>query len=263
MGWDAMRRGLAAGLVMCLVAGVLPAAAAAQEPVDLELVLTVDASASVTGGAMEFQLRGHAAALRDPRVAAAATSGPNGAIAVTLAGFAGPGAFDVLVPWTRIADAQDAAAFAERVEASLRPVRAGNTALGSAIDAAVLLFGDDGFEGGRKVVDLVANGFSNAGPPVEDARDRAVAAGVTVNGLAILDEYAWLDAYFSESVIGGPGAFVRTAENRDSFADAILYKLIDEIVEGPADVPGPILAMAGSGGQGPGGWGVGGQGGPR
>lgn len=257
MGWEGMRRVRRWGLAAGLAAGVLPAAGAAQEPVDLELVLTVDASASVTGGAMEFQLRGHAAALRDPRVAAAATSGPTGAIAVTLAGFAGPGAFDVLVPWTRIADAGDAAAFAERVEASLRPVRAGNTALGSAIDAAVLLFEDDGFEGERKVVDLVANGFSNAGPPVEDARDRALAAGVTVNGLAILDEYAWLDAYFSESVIGGPGAFVRTAENRDSFADAILYKLIDEIVEGPADAPGPILAMAGAMA------GAGGQGGPR
>lgn len=35
--------------------------------VDLELVLAVDASGSITTGALEFQLRGHAAAFRDPR----------------------------------------------------------------------------------------------------------------------------------------------------------------------------------------------------
>lgn len=250
MGRNAMGRVRRACLAACLASGLLPAAGMAQEPVDLELVLTVDASASVTGGAMEFQLRGHAAALRDPRVAGAAASGPNGAIAVTLAGFAGPGAFEVLVPWMRIAGPDDAAAFADRVDASLRPERAGSTALGGAIDAAVLLFEDTGFDGRRKVVDLVANGFSNAGPPVEEARDRAVAAGVTVNGLAILDEYAWLDAYFSESVIGGLGALVRTAESRDSFAEAILHKLIDEIVEAPAGRPGSTLAMAGATGYG-------------
>jgi hypothetical protein len=125
-------------------------------------------------------------------------------------------------------------------------VRDGSTALGGAILAALPLFEGNGFEGTRRVVDLVSNGFSNSGPPVETARDAAAAEGVTVNGLAILDEFDWLEAYFAESVIGGPGAFVRTAETRASFAEAILFKMIDEIVQG-RDPGGRAVAAAEAG----------------
>lgn len=254
---------LALALLVSVMSGAFSAAlaqeeGAAGEPVDLELVLTVDGSASVSGGVLEFQLRGQAAALRDARVAQAFGSGPHGAVAATLLLYAGPGEVRMLVPWTRIADAGDAAGFADRVLAADRPVRDGSTALGGAIFAALPLFEGNGFDGTRKVVDLVSNGFSNAGPPVELARDAAEEEGVTVNGLAILDEYDWLDAYFAESVIGGPGAFVRTAETSGSFAEAILFKMIDEIVDrhgtvgravvsAPAPVPacGVSVAMAG------------------
>jgi Ca-activated chloride channel homolog len=215
-------------------------------PVDLELVLTVDGSASVSGGVLEFQLRGHAAALKDQRVADALGSGPHGAVAMTLLLYAGPGDAQVLVPWTRLSGAGEAADFADRILAASRPVRDGSTALGGAILAALPLFEGNGFEGTRRVVDLVSNGFSNSGPPVETARDAAAEEGVTVNGLAILDEFDWLEAYFAESVIGGPGAFVRTAETRASFAEAILFKMIDEIVRG-RDPGGRAVAAAEAG----------------
>ena len=234
-----------AGALLLTVCVMVPTqtVAVAAEPVDLELVLAVDGSASISGGVMAFQLRGHAAALRDPAVASAIAAGPHRAIAVMLLRYAGPGEVEMLLPWTRLGTAQDLARFADRLEA-VPASEGGSTALGSAIEAAVPLFPANGFDGTRKVLDLVGNGFSNAGPPVEPARDAAVAAGITVNGLAILDEYEWLDAYYAQSVIGGPGAFVRTAVSRESFAEAILYKLIDEIVQAPSTPPGRRLARS-------------------
>jgi hypothetical protein len=206
----------------------------AARSVDLELVLAVDASGSITTGALEFQLRGHAAAFRDPQVADALTVGGNRAIAVTLVQWAGPNTLETVVPWTRIADPVDAKRFADSIADMTRPPRDGSTAMGSAIDRAVDLFDGNGFTAPRRVIDICSNGFSNAGVDVSGARDRAVARGVTVNALAILDEYDWLEEYYVESVIGGPFAFVRTAESRDSFANAILHKLVEEI----SGVPG-------------------------
>ena len=61
------------------------------------------------------------------------------------------------------------------------------------------------------------------------ARDDAVVQGVTINGLPILNEVPWLDDYFRDNVIGGPGAFLIAGQDYDSFAIAIRNKLIREI----------------------------------
>jgi Ca-activated chloride channel family protein len=230
-------RGLAVAVVALLLVSVSSGAWAAGEAgkaVDLELVLAVDASGSITTGALEFQLRGHAAAFRDPQVADALTVGGNKAIAVTLVQWAGPNTLETVVPWTRIGDPADAKRFADSIADMTRPPRDGSTAMGSAIDRAVELFAGSGFTAPRRVIDICSNGFSNAGVDVSGARDRAVKRGVTINALAILDEYDWLEEYYVESVIGGPFAFVRTAESRESFASAILHKLVEEI----AGLPG-------------------------
>jgi hypothetical protein len=222
--------GLAAAIVMAMSGG---AAWAADQPVDLELVLAVDASGSISTGALEFQLRGHAAAFRSPRVADALTASGTRAVAVTLVQWAGPNTLETVVPWTRIADAAGAVRFADSIAKLDRAQRDGSTAIGSAIDKAADLFDRNGFEAPRQVIDICGNGFSNSGVEVSGARDRAVAKGVTINALAILDEYDWLEEYYEESVIGGPFAFVTTAENRDSFGDAITRKLVKEIAGDP------------------------------
>ena len=206
-------------------------AAAAERPVALELVLAVDVSASISGPAMDLQFRGHAAAFRDPRLVQAVEASGGTGIAVSLVGFSGPGSMTVLVPWMLVRDAAEAGAVADRIDGIARPEAAGSTAIGSALEAIRPLFERNGFAGDRKTVDVVSNGFSNGGFPVEAARDRAVADGVTVNALAILDEYDWLEGYFAESVIGGFGSFVRTAEDRGSFAEALVRKLVAEIVQ--------------------------------
>ena len=85
----------------------------------------------------------------------------------------------------------------------------------------------------RRTIDISANGFSNAGIDPEVARDRAVARGITINALVILDEYDWLEAYFADAVIGGASAFVMTAEDRESFAASIFSKLLAEMAQSP------------------------------
>jgi hypothetical protein len=208
-----------------------PAAPAPAAPtVDLELVLLVDASASITTGALDFQLRGHAAAFRDPKVQAGIAAGARGGIAVTLARFDGPHSLKVLVPWRRLADTADAEAFAQAVLAAPAGDEAGATAIGSAVSDALALFPGSGFDSPRRTIDIVSNGFSNAGIDPAVSRDAAEAADVTVNALVILDEYDWLESYYRQSVIGGIGAFVRTADSKDSFTLALIAKLIDEIV---------------------------------
>jgi hypothetical protein len=95
---------------------------------------------------------------------------------------------------------------------------------------------DNDYDGWRRVIDFSGDSANNwSGPPIEEARDRVVAAGVTINGLPILRPgdpgraQGGLEALYRDRIIGGPGAFVVTAESRESFADAVRRKLILEI----------------------------------
>lgn len=194
--------------------------------VGLELVLLVDGSASISDGALEFQLQGHAAAFRDPVVAeAAAMTGT----AVTLCSFSGPNTLRTLVPWAVIENVEAASRFAAAIDAAPRDDKPDSTAIGSALYGAMDLFGGAGVLGVRRVVDLVSNGFSNAGLDPQAARGRAASQGIGINALVILDEFDWLEEYYRETVITGPNAFVKTVDSRANFAEALRNKLILEI----------------------------------
>ncbi|WP_343206710.1 DUF1194 domain-containing protein [Azospirillum soli] len=200
--------------------------ASADRPVSLELVLAIDGSTSIRGDLFEFQLQGHAAAFRDPKVVEAIASG--GGIAVTLVQWSNPSALQMLVPWTRIADEAAADRFAAAIDAVPRQPLRGSTGIGGALLNASNLFGGD-HTARRRVIDIVSNGYNNIGIIPEAARDRVVAQGITINGLVILDEVPWLADYFEAHVIGGPAAFVMVADTPQSFGRAILDKLIQEI----------------------------------
>jgi len=199
------------------------------EKVDLSLVLALDCSASVTFEEFGLMAGGLAAALRDAAVASALTGGPNGASQCALLLFSGIGAQDVLIEWTRIATAADAASFADAVDNTPRVVRAGLTAIGEALLAAFDLLGAAPAESARAIVDVVGDGSSNAGTKPAEARDRLVAAGVTINGLCVLHEEPDLVSYFTEEVIGGPGAFALSCPDYAGFAEAMRQKLIREM----------------------------------
>ncbi|WP_229677789.1 DUF1194 domain-containing protein [Caldovatus sediminis] len=197
---------------------------------DLALCLAVDASASVDHDEFGLMLGGYAAAFRDPDIAAACASGPRRAVAVAMLLWSGIGAQELAVPWTRVEDEASAAALAEAIEASPRLVRPGATALGEGMAAGLAVLGRFPAEAERLVLDVSGDGRHNQGRAPGPVRDIGVAAGVTINALAVLNEEGpELLAHYRDQVIGGPGAFVMHCPDYAAFAEAIREKLWREI----------------------------------
>jgi hypothetical protein len=220
-----LRWTLGAAMFALLIGG----AAAAQTQVDLQLVLAVDVSGSVSQSRFELQRDGYVAAFRNGRVLETIRSGANQSIAVTMMQWTGPALQVHVVPWMRIGDRASAEAFASAVARAPRRLFGGGTSISGAIDYAVALMSASGYQGTRRVIDISGDGANNRGRLVNLARDDAVAANIGINGLPILALEPDLDDYYEHNVIGGPGAFVIAAKDYDAFADAILKKLITEI----------------------------------
>ena len=223
-------------LALLMFAGLRPAAAD-EIPVDVELVLAVDVSASVDGGEVNLQRVGYVQALTDPRVIAAMLAGPLGRVAVTYVEWSETQR--VTVGWTVIEQAADALAFAAAVNANPIP-KGGLTSITGALDFTSLLFDANGIEGTRHVIDLSGDGRDSRGieEEVAAARDRALAKGIVINGLVINPQQEQtevegvkydLDGYFHEVVIGGPGAFTVVTESPADFPRAVVNKLVLEI----------------------------------
>lgn len=219
---------MAAGLALTLCRP-LAATEPQAEPVDLELVLAIDCSSSVSSGEFALQLEGIAAAFRHPDVLAAIElAGPSG-IAVTLLQWSSKANQVVAVNWSHLHDAETAALFAARVLAARRAVGGGSTAIGSAILQSAMLLERNGYQGKRRVIDVSGDGVRNQGPTSGESRDLAAAIGITVNGLAITHKDRDLVEHYRREVIGGPSAFLVTASNYRDFARAMLKKLVIEI----------------------------------
>jgi len=236
-------RFLLAVLVLSLGFG-LPARA--QTNVDLQLVLAVDASGSVNDARFELQKQGYVAAFRHRRVLDAIRSGGNQSIAVTMVQWTGPALQVQVLPWMRIGDEASMLAVADAIEKAPRQLFGGGTSISGAIDHAMTLFPRTPLQGTRRVIDVSGDGANNRGRLVTDARDDAVRAGVGINGLPILALEPELDRYYLNFVIGGPGAFMIAAQSYETFAEAILKKLVIEIAGTPGGAPGHGYRQASS-----------------
>ncbi len=223
--------------VIILAAGILALANSTPAPavdartrVDLELVLAVDTSGSVDMHEYTLQMQGLIAAFRDPAIIAAIhATGPNG-IAVTLVHWSSASEQEQVVAWTQIHDATTADAFAASIEELPRRRRFfDSTGIGSVLQFGERLIRRNRFDGRRKSIDVSGDGVNNSGIPPELIRDDVVAGGVTINGLAILDEAPHLQAYFARNVIGGAGAFVMTVEGYIDIIAGTRAKLLREI----------------------------------
>lgn len=202
------------------------------EPVDLALCLAVDASSSVDYDEFGLMMGGYAAAFRDPGIAAACLAGPRGAIAVAMLQWSGLGEQAVVLSWTRLDGAATIAALADALDATPRIARAGATALGEGLVAALALIAQCPADAARGVVDVSGDGRHNQGRAPAPVRDIGVAAGVTINALAVLSDEPELVAHYRDELIGGPGAFVMETPDYAAFADAIREKLRREIAGG-------------------------------
>jgi len=238
-------------VLLSLALALFPPAARAAEPVDLLLVLAADVSRSVTEPKFRLQREGAAAAISHPEVVKAITSGPNRRIAVCFVEWATAGQQNVVVDWTLIGDSQSARTFGDKLIEAPRSF-AGSTAISTAIDFSVSQLERAPFASERRVIDVSGDGTNNSGRPVTDARDDALAKGITINGLVILTPLAesfrpehtnppgGLEKYFQDNVIGGFGSFTVVAEGHESFGRAMTKKLISEI----AGLPPHQLAVA-------------------
>ncbi|HEX7005850.1 MAG TPA: DUF1194 domain-containing protein [Alphaproteobacteria bacterium] len=217
-----------------LLALALPAAA---DEVDLQLVLAVDVSGSIDEVEAALQRDGYQKALVHPRVIEAIKSGPTGRIAVTYVEWAGDAFQHTIVEWRVIRDEESARAFVSALAET--PIqRERRTSISSAIDYSVARLAASGHVSPRRAIDISGDGYNNIGRDVNAARDEAVRAGITINGLPIINDrpnpfgrpaVVDLDKYYENNVIGGPGAFIVVAKDFNSFAAAILQKLILEI----------------------------------
>lgn len=210
-----------------------PRAAQAAEPVDLELVLAVDSSASVDYTEFNLQLQGLTLAFEDPELASAIAAGPFGAIAVTLIEWSSAERQAVSIPWTVLRNAEDARAFAGAISAAPRLVITGATSLSSSILFAAGLFDAGAYEGTRRVIDLSGDGYNNQGTALSIARELVVERGITINAMAIENQVPGLGDYFEQSLIGGFGAFMIRATDYQDYIGQIRRKLLREIRPAP------------------------------
>ncbi|MBS0559537.1 MAG: DUF1194 domain-containing protein [Proteobacteria bacterium] len=221
----------------------LPATARAAESVDVELVLVTDVSRSIDDAEYMLEKQGYGSAFTDPHVLAAIRGGTVGAIAVAYTEFAGAFEVKTVIDWTIIRDEASAKAFSDRLLAAPRSFY-GRTAISAGVDHAVQMLAENDFDTQRRVIDVCGDGTNNAGRDVSQARDDAIRSGITINGLAIINDHpvSWtyahvqppggLTKYYQDNVTGGPGSFVLEVHDFHTFGEAMTRKLISEIASG-------------------------------
>jgi hypothetical protein len=225
----AFMRHLLATMGLLLTANL--ALSATQPAVDLEIVLAVDASSSVDIGEYALQLRGIAAAFRDREVQFAIANGAEGRIAVNLLVWAQPGYDKLTTGWHVISTAEDAEAFAEKVEALPRR-QFGATGIGEGVEFSLKEIAGNGINAPRRVIDVSGDGRESwfaVATQLPVARRWAREQNVVINGLAISDEDPALLTYYDEALRTGPGSFVLEAKDFRDFAAAMKIKLFREV----------------------------------
>lgn len=213
-----------------LLLAALGSPAQAQEtPVAVELVLALDASASVDKQEFALQVQGLAAAFRDPEVQRAVEDlKPLGA-AIAVVQWGGPGETHVVLPFTQLNNARDAKAFGFRMALIHRFMWASVTSIATGIADSTALIDGNEYDGQRKVIDVAGDGEDNGAPDLEAARQAARASGIIVNGLPIMADSPELAEYYKQRVIIGPESFVEPARDFEDYARAIRIKLLKEL----------------------------------
>ncbi len=232
-------RGFGAGAALLALCSSAPAA---QQQVDVKLVLAVDVSPSIDEDEYAVEREGTAAAFADPQVIQAIQNGSLGRIAVALVHFSSQQFNRVIVNWTIIRDRASALSFATAVRNAPRtPGR--RTSISSALELSSLLLeaSEKDITATRRVIDVTGDGPNNFGDAMTEAHDKTIAQGIVVNGLPVMDDmangyFADLDQYYAGCVTGGRGAFVVVVKSYRDYAAAMRRKLILEISDRGSEV---------------------------
>ncbi len=238
--------------------------------VSVELVLSVDVSGSVSDSEFELQRNGYIKAFEDSAVQQAIKDLPNG-LAVNMQFWASNKVIDT--GWYKlikndsggidnlnsfIQEMKDVVRnkSQSKVTVNGKTVKTGSgTDIALAINEAKKLLLNNNYDGEALVIDVSGDGVSDdtpySGPqeengdcphahfcpPLEAARDAAVAAGITINGLPIVNDQNRknltheIDIHYEQLVVGGDGAFVEVANDFSGFTTAAKNKILREITE--------------------------------
>ena len=226
----------------------LPAQGQVGEAVDLELALLVDVSASVNDKEYRLQVAGLATAFRSAAVLDAIRASAHRGIAVSVIQWANQANQRVSMDWTLIRGEADALGLAAGIASMPRLIHGGHTAISNALAFAMREIASNRFAGIRLVIDLSGDGRNNDGHPLRAVRKEVINQGITINGLAILNELPLLDQYFRDHLIGGERSFFMVAQDYPDFAQAMIEKLVREIgsvpiSENETPVPGTETAQ--------------------
>jgi hypothetical protein len=217
------------GLIFAFVLG-LPAHTAWGDgaEVDIALVLAMDCSSSVDEEEFALQMQGLGHAFQRGDVKDAIRAGNLQRIAVSVVQWSGKGNQVTVIPWTIVASDAEADNFGARVASLNRALDPTATSISSALLYAAALL-ETSPRASRQVIDVSADGPNNVGPPMRDVRAKLLANGITINGLAIRNEWRNLNVYLEREVAGGEDHFVVPALDYRDYADAIYKKLLKEI----------------------------------
>ena len=227
---------VAAFLAMVAAGLGIASPAAADDVVDVELVLAVDVSYSMDLDELALQRDGYVGAVTSPEFLNALKLGPNGKVALAYVEWAGVEDQKLVVDWTEVGNEEEARAFAAAIRsAPLRRVY--RTSISGAMNFSAEQIRNNRFKGLKRVIDISGDGTNNQGPLVDVTRDEVVKQGITINGLPLMMkepagsmlDIGQLDVYYEDCVIGGPGAFVVPVRGMHEFATAIKTKLVLEI----------------------------------
>jgi Ca-activated chloride channel family protein len=215
---------------------------------DANLITAIDVSDSIGRHEEWIQQTGIARALVNRDFLEAVDAGRHGRIGFAVFAWSSDGRFDLLVPWTVIASAEDARRIAATIQSATlidrshygggdpeeddEPIaRQGRrTDISASIDFGSRLLTVAPFATERSVMNILANGADNVGDGAEPARDRAVARGQTINGVILGRQPDSLADSFRSSVIGGRGAFVMELSDPDKASEIMAQKFRLDLV---------------------------------
>lgn len=235
----------------------LHVSAAADEldlPTDLDIITAVDASDSITRHDEWLQYAGLARAVTHTDFLSEVANGHNGRVGFTLFTWSSHGDVRVVVPWTAIASAEDAARVAQLIKSAPRidrssyesgphgdadddpPAADAYTDIALAISHATDIARARNRRG-RTVVNVLSDGTDNSGASPDVARDAALRAGLTISGV-VFGARPEVPLHFQHHVIGGAGAFLIEVAAPEDLIEALQRKFWHDLVSLRYPAPG-------------------------
>lgn len=217
---------LAIALIGLLLSTTAPQAGERQA-VDVALVLALDVSGSISDDAWKTQREGIASAVGSDQFAKAVRQGQIGRVAISVVQWGT--APRMIIGWRVVENPSEIKALAQDMR-SMQRAESGGTCMGTMLKmiTAELQAWDD--YATKRVVDVSGDGASNCGLDLAAMRTATLKEGITINGLPIVTPIEpKVAGWYSDNVIGGPGAFTVVADGNGGFAEAFLRKLTVEI----------------------------------